>query len=429
MFIAVTGASGYIGRHLAPLASKRGHEVLFATRQTSSVATHKWVHFDLSSPLSIKFPTDIDAIIHLAASNRPLDCKNENCEVVIAKELLKFSQEVGAKFIFVSSQVASPEAPSSYGKNKWEIEQLVIAARGCVVRPGLVYGGYSLGLFGMLVKIVKTFPILPAFKPEPLVQPIHVNDLAEGLLRIAERDGLQGNIISLAAPQGIRFSKFLNEIALTRLHRFRIFIPVPVLGVNFLLKIIGESMRSIIKADRLKSLFVLPVMETDHDLNELKLVLRPLRSGMTSVGNNQRKKLLLEGRSLIKYIVKIPPSNYVLRRYVKSMELMREGKCIGLSKIFIFFPMLLALIDDSSKKDNLIIEEFFWRLDAATLIVEATPLGAHYFLCLDRKKNIIICFISIAIIIGKEFFWRVARLMMSSIMLSILSRKKNLSES
>jgi len=55
------------------------------------------------------------------------------------------------------------DAPTSYGKTKWEIEQLVLAARGYVVRPGQVYGGESNGLFGELIKFAKKSPIFQPF--------------------------------------------------------------------------------------------------------------------------------------------------------------------------------------------------------------------------------------------------------------------------
>jgi len=36
------------------------------------------------------------------------------------------------------------------------------------------------GLFGTLVKVVRRLPLLPTFLPAPKIQPIHVDDLAEG---------------------------------------------------------------------------------------------------------------------------------------------------------------------------------------------------------------------------------------------------------
>lgn len=424
MFLAITGASGYIGTHLTSSALKHGYDVLVASRQKILIPSVTWRPFDLSSPSPLVLPAGIDAIIHLAANTKHANCVEEDCEVVVAQELVKSAQKIGAKFIFVSSQTARPDAPSAYGRTKWRIEQEVIAAGGWVVRPGQVYGGQLLGLYGMLVNIVQRLPLLPAFLPAPKVQPIHVNDLVEGLLRIAERRDVSPGVYSLAAAECISFSKFLNEIAGARLHRCRIFVPVPVIVIDILAKLMGESLRVRFGLERLRSLFVLPVMETAADLNQLGLVLRPLRSGMHPSGNDRRRYLLREGRALLTYVLKEPPSNAVLRRYLRAIELLRGGKALGLPQLFLAYPISLSLIDDSAWVNKTMTAEFSWRLDTATLLAEATPSGAYRFLGLGREHGLLVSLFSVTAAVGSEVFWRVARVILAPLIRLALGRAK-----
>ena len=63
--------------------------------------------------------------------------------------------------------------------------------------------------------------------------------------------------------------------------------------------------------NRLHSLFSLPFMETADDIKMAGISLRSLRSGMHPSGNNRRRKLLLEGRSLIAYIFQKSPQLWI----------------------------------------------------------------------------------------------------------------------
>lgn len=409
MRMLVTGATGYIGTHLAFLAASRGHDVVIASRQQPASIIASWLHFDLASDETVVLPADTAVVVHLAANTTPTNLLDDECEVAAAQRLIKSTQEVGAKFIFVSSQTACIDAPTAYGRIKWRIEQEVLAVGGWIVRPGQVYGGELRGLFGMLAKAVQKLPLLPAFVPAPKVQPIHVDDLAEGLLRIAERDDVPRGVYCLAAPEPISFSKFLDEIAKSRLRCRRGFVPVPVVVINALAIVMGESMRTRLGVERLRSLFDLPVMETASDLRQLRLTLRPLRSGMHPSGNDRRRGLLREGRALLAYVLKEPPGSAALRRYIRAIERLRDGHALGMPKLFLSYPLFLSLLDKSAWTDEMVGAEFSWRLDAATMLAEATPSGAYRFLGLGHEYGRLRSLLFVGSAIVCEVFWRVLR--------------------
>lgn len=425
MKIVVTGATGYVGTRLVNICGARGHQIVAMSRRQLTNHASLWLPFDLSVGDAIALPTGTDAVVHLAANTSMAKCVNEKQEILAAKALLSASQEVSAKFIFVSSQTARPDAPTAYGRTKWRIEQEVLSAGGWVVRPGQVYGGELRGLFGMLVKTVQQLPMLPAFLPAPKVQPIHVDDLAEGLLRIAERGDVPPGVYCLAAPDPVSFSKFLDVIAKSRLRCWRGFVPVPVAVINALAFVLGEALRTRLGLERLRSLFDLPVMETASDLKQLGLTLRPLRSGMHPSGNDRRRCLLREGRALLTYVLKEPPDSAVLRRYICAIEQLRGGQALGLPRAFLDYPIFLSLLDESVwANKTATAEEFLWRLDTATMLAEATPTGAYRFLGLGREHGVLSSLLSMTSAVVCEVFWRMLRALFFPFLRLILGRVK-----
>lgn len=411
--VVITGASGYIGVRLTSLALERGHDVTIASRRRPSAIQAPWLSYDLSLDNSLALPEGTDAVVHLAANTAHTHSRIEGCEVVAAQRLLESARDVGAKFLFVSSQTARVDAPTAYGRTKWRIEQEVLSAGGWVVRPGQVYGGELRGLFGMLANAIRRLPLLPKFVPAPKVQPIHVDDLAEGLLRILERSDAPSGVYSLAAPEPVSFSRFLDAIAKSRLRRWRGFVPVPIMIVDALAAILSEKLQSRLGLERLHSLFSLPVMETASDLKRLGLSLRPLRSGMHPSGSERRRSLLREGRALLAYVLKeLPPGSAMLRRYVRAIEQLRGGKAMCLPELFLVSPLFILLLDESAWADKATRAEFSWRLDASTMLAEATPLGARRFLDIGREHGALGSLLSMTIAMTGEVFWRMLRVLL-----------------
>jgi nucleoside-diphosphate-sugar epimerase len=424
MKILVTGANGYVGTRLITIGDKQGHVFVVASRRPPIRQADRWIPFDIYTANLIELPTGTNAIVHLAANTLLANSADNESEINAAINLIKAAKEVGAKFIFVSSQTARIDAPTAYGRIKWLIEQEVLSAGGWVVRPGQVYGGELRGLFGTLVNIVRRLPILPAFMPGAKVQPIHVDDLADGLLRIAERSDVPPGIYSLAASAPVSFSIFLDAIAKSRLHCRRGFLPVPVLVINALAFILGEKLRTRLGLERLQSLFNLPIMETQSDLNQLGLELRPLRSGMHSSGNDRRRRLQREGQAMLSYILKKRPGSAVLRRYIGAIEQLRGGQALALPTLFLDYPVFLSLLDASSWTSKSAGTEYLWRLDAATVLAEATPAGAYRFL--GRGHGVLHSLLSMAHAVLCEVCWRISRMLFSPVVRLALSREKEM---
>jgi nucleoside-diphosphate-sugar epimerase len=403
MKVAVTGATGYIGKALLAAIAKKGCKSLALSRRPTLWAD-EWCEYDLFSH-ELSLPDDVDCVIHLAMNFEINSSSEQEKEIRSATILAEATQKVGAKFIYISSQTASLNAPTMYGKTKWEIEQVVIAHGGIVVRPGLVYGGKAAGLYYQLQSLVRRFPILPCFFPAPKVQPIHVDDLCEAILRLNQLTTTR-SLFSLAATSPVSFSEFLSLIATQRYHKIYLPFFIPRLIVDVSKKILPKNPTLI----RLNSLFSLPVMNTADDLEELQLTLRELSSGLHPSGSNRRRLLLEESKVLFFYINGRRESCFSFRSYVKVIESLRNSEAIGFSMLTISSPWLLGLIDKNPRmKDLDWYSEFCWRLDAATYLCEASISGARRFLRLGRTNSAIHSFLICSRAVINEIFFRLLR--------------------
>jgi nucleoside-diphosphate-sugar epimerase len=378
MKIAVTGSTGYVGRRLHLAASYKGHKVISLSRHAEGMLPSDWIQYDLSSPKSIDLPSDVDVIIHLAANTSFRGELGEHEEIEAAKRLISTAKAGGMRLIFISSQTARIDAPTTYGRIKFQIEQLVVASGGTAIRPGLVYGGPSNGLYGELIRLVKRFYVLPMFLPAPRIQPIHVDDLVIGILKVAESspDSI-GPIVMLGSVNSISFTHFLQSIGRYRLRTLRIFIPFPSIIIRLLSGILAKIVGGIV---RLNSLFNLVEMKTKTDLDILDLNLRPLVSGLNVSGSNGRRALLMEGFAFYVYIVGAKNKKVNMRNYVRVIERLRNSVALKFPFWHQIWPFWIALIDSKKINQSPWTGEFRWRLKAATLLAEASTIGAINFI-------------------------------------------------
>jgi predicted dehydrogenase/nucleoside-diphosphate-sugar epimerase len=197
--------------------------------------------------------------------------------------LAQLARRAGAEtFIFLSSQSARPDALSTYGKTKYAAEQRLLAETGLrviILRPGLVTGPGSRGLFRRMSTLVESLPVVPLLGGgHAIVQPIHIDDLCEAVFRCDEMAReLQGGILHLGDPEGLTLAEFLRAMALARLGRPRLTMPIPMWPVAMVVRA-AERLRIPlpITTNNLKGLQVVERMDTAADLARLRLQLRPL---------------------------------------------------------------------------------------------------------------------------------------------------------
>src|SRR5579875_4185984 len=154
MKLFITGATGFVGSHVARVAAEQGVELRLLTRRTSVTtnlpANAEVVQGDLREPG--KFAAALrgcDALIHVAADYRlwvPDPAEMYKANVEGTRELLRLAREAGVRRVVYTSSVATmgfrkdasvvdEETPVSeadmighYKRSKWMAEQVAIEA-------------------------------------------------------------------------------------------------------------------------------------------------------------------------------------------------------------------------------------------------------------------------------------------------------------
>jgi nucleoside-diphosphate-sugar epimerase len=408
--VLITGGTGFIGRHVVAAALARGWQVCLLGRRASQYPETQFIPWDLAIVPPVERLTGVSSLIHLAADLRlETEAIRENAEVDSARFLFA-ALPPNTRIVFISSQSSNLEAPTRYGRVKARIEALVGEHNGVVLRPGLVFGGdQNAGLHARLCRIVRILPIILDLRPATLVQPIHVDDLAEAILRVASRNVSPG-VYCVGDANGISMTAYLRAIARLRYGLWRPSIPTPKILIWMLARYAQSMLRAInLDQQNMLGLMALKRMETAASLRVLELDLRPFRDGLRPNGSCARRELLMEGRALLTFVTGQPPPVGVLKRYVLAVEVVDGGQPLSLSTKFVAWPALLRLVEDRGLLQRSSHPDLERRLEIATRVAEASVTGAQNFMA-TKATTSFMAYISLSAVLALELFWHLVRL-------------------
>jgi NADH dehydrogenase len=208
--LVVTGASGFVGqRLLQALHDARAERVVAVGRSAASLTSRgAWGSTWRALPLdlaSTDLPADLlpgATIVHLAAATGragPREMRRVNLDAT-ARVMRQASAAGSAATIFVSSIAARYQDRRwyPYAETKREAEALV-AASGVpftIVRPTMVFGPGSPVQRGLTMLASLPIPVLFG-AGGVFTQPVHVDDVAAFLLRLASSDAASGAMVEL----------------------------------------------------------------------------------------------------------------------------------------------------------------------------------------------------------------------------------------
>jgi nucleoside-diphosphate-sugar epimerase len=225
---AITGSNGYVGGCVKNYFAARGWEILELTRQPK--ANSRAGQFQLGDDISPQLLSGVSAFVHCAYDFKPLKW-TEIFQINVdgSRKILEAARAAEIpKIIFISSISAFDGCKSLYGKAKLEIEKIALANGALVIRPGLVYGNGSGGMFGKLANQIRNSSVIPMIGDGSQIQfLVHNEDLcafiekyAAGKIQIALR------ILTAANEQPWPFKQLLLEIARAQNKKIK-FIPLP----------------------------------------------------------------------------------------------------------------------------------------------------------------------------------------------------------
>jgi uncharacterized protein YbjT (DUF2867 family) len=185
--VALTGATGFVGRATLDLLVEAGWRVRALTRRDQPKrAAVTWISGALDRPDSLARLCDgADAVLHVAGVvNAPNAAGFEAGNVTGTANMLAAAKAAGiVRFVHVSSLSAREPQLSDYGASKAKAEKLVATSLldWTIIRPPGVYGPADTEVFEMFRMAYKGFCLLP---PAGLSSWIHVDDLARLLVAL-----------------------------------------------------------------------------------------------------------------------------------------------------------------------------------------------------------------------------------------------------
>ncbi len=266
----VTGANGFIGSHLVDRLLDLGHQVRAFVRPGATLEWLTGKDIDLV-PGNYSRARDleqvlegVDLVFHVAGTVVARDWRGFfEANVIPTRRLLEAVQRHAPRiqrFVLVSSTGAcgpspdghlvhenDPPAPvGDYGRSKLMAERSVEAFRDrlptTIVRPCAVYGPRDRNFLIMFRHVLGgLIPVLGA--GEQFISLIHVQDLADGIVRSALAPNARDNLYFLAGPRPYPRSEILATAELVAgTHARRFIIPDQVLATLLAIQTTAEKL-------------------------------------------------------------------------------------------------------------------------------------------------------------------------------------------
>lgn len=240
--VAVTGATGFIGWHVARRFLDSGWRVRALVRPESARPVPEGAE-RVATPLRegavVAASSGAQLLVHLAAAIRARS--NEefmHANVEVTGELARAARTLGIRFVHMSSLgVTGPADPShppteddpphpinEYAESKRQGELVVRHTAGLdwtMLRPTLVYGPRDRQFFPIFR--MARHGVFPFTHAEAVYNLVHVDDVARGVESAALAARAQGEVFFLGHPGHVSAIDMLSQLAATFGRRFRPF--------------------------------------------------------------------------------------------------------------------------------------------------------------------------------------------------------------
>jgi NADH dehydrogenase len=225
MKIAITGGTGFVGRHLAKQLSFEGHEVVLIARgvgryeeEILALPRVTWVRIGLDDIDNLRSTfAGCDGVAHCAGINRELGTQTYRAvHVEGTRNVVHAARASGvAKIVMLSFLRARPECGSGYHESKFAAEEIV---RGSgidftILKAGVIYGRGD-HMLDHLSHALFTFPAfaLVGIKDRP-VRPVAVADVVTVCRAALVDRRLANQTIAVLGPEQVLLGDTVRRVA------------------------------------------------------------------------------------------------------------------------------------------------------------------------------------------------------------------------
>jgi len=230
--VLVTGATGFIGRRLAPALVEAGHDVRAMTRRPEAYdAAGHAVGGDVFDPASLSEPlAGVDVAIYLVHSLDDPDFERKDADA--ARAFAAAAADAGvSQIVYLGGLGADDDDLSPHLRSRREVEAL-LGSTGVPVtalRAGIIVGagGISWELTRQLVKNLPAM-VVPRWVSTP-TQPIAIDDVIRYLVGVTGEVTARGRVFEIGGPDQMTYLEMLQVAAEVANGRRVPIVPVPLL--------------------------------------------------------------------------------------------------------------------------------------------------------------------------------------------------------
>ncbi|HET9285988.1 MAG TPA: NAD(P)H-binding protein [Gaiella sp.] len=218
--ILVTGASGFVGRHVVRELATSGTRVraMVRTARGASVLEGidcELVRGDVTDPASLRAAArGMRTIVHLVSIVEGSPATFERVMATGTGNLVEAARETAVRRIVLMSALGTgPGATVPYFRAKWAAEQAVSSSgvEHVVLRPSFVFGTDG-GALPRFLRIARLAPVTPVIGPgTQRVQPIWVSDLVRAVALAVEAEE-SGAPVELGGPEAVTWSELWRRL-------------------------------------------------------------------------------------------------------------------------------------------------------------------------------------------------------------------------
>lgn len=240
--IFITGATGFIGRRLSAVLADRGHDIVCGVRNIPAPHLDQRFSYikvdytrDFDADVWSSRLAEVDVVVNTVGILREEGRKTfESIHERAPGALFRACARRNVKVVQLSALGADEHAQSRYhlSKKKADDALLLSGSRCVIVQPSLVFGreGTSARLFTLLASL----PVIPLpGAGQQQIQPVHIDDLIDAIVKLVEEDKYIGCRIPLVGPEPHSLKNYLQKLRQLMGLGNGTFLHVPLVFINF----------------------------------------------------------------------------------------------------------------------------------------------------------------------------------------------------
>lgn len=256
--VLLLGASGFIGTALRALLQGSGFRVVTGSRAAASSADAIQADFAVDHEPRVWLPrlAGIDVVINAIGIFTERGSNSYHAIHTAAPQaLFAACAQAGVSRVIQISALGADSGITEYFRSKYRAEEYLkeLPLNWTIVSPSLVYG--DAGASSRVLRMLASLPLIPLpGRGTQQVQPIHVEDLARGIVAMVTGHAMSRTVVPMVGPAPLQFRDYLLWLRARMGLRRGLCIPTPYWLMRVAGVAAGRLAGGLLRADSLAML-------------------------------------------------------------------------------------------------------------------------------------------------------------------------------